>query len=92
MLGATPRQYDLLRYIVGYIGAHGYGPSFVEMAAGVGVKGKGAVHRLLTGLEDRGLILRRHGSSRAITPLHVPAIPRTPDGAPLQVVKLEYFA
>jgi SOS-response transcriptional repressor LexA len=41
-------------------------PSFDEIAAGIGLKSKSGVHRLVCGLEQRGVIRRLRGKRRAI--------------------------
>lgn len=65
--GLTPKQRRLLDFIAGYQRAHrGDSPSFEEMAAGIGVATKSAIHRLLTGMEERGAIVRDRHRARAI--------------------------
>lgn len=65
--GLTPKQRKLLDFIVGYQREHrGDSPSFTEMAAGIGVVTKSAVHRLLEALEERGAIVRDRRRARAI--------------------------
>lgn len=87
------RQADLLRYIAGYVEAHGgLYPSYREMAAGVGVASSSAVHRLLNGLEARGRVRRLPYRARAIELLAPVAIPRAADGAPLHAVFLKDLA
>ena len=61
----TPRQAELLAFVESYIGEHGFGPSFQEMAAALGSH-KGNIHWLLTRLEDRGVIRRIPHRQRAI--------------------------
>lgn len=65
--GLTPKQRKLLDFIAGYQRDHrGDSPSFAEMAAGIGVATKSAVHRLLEGMEERGAIVRDRRRARAI--------------------------
>jgi len=66
VIGLTPRQRDLLAFIEGFIARNGYGPSYDEMRAGIGIKGKGRIFELLTALEERGRIRRARASARAI--------------------------
>ena len=54
--GLTPRQGELLAYLRRYIGERGCSPSFVEIGEQLGVA-KGAVHRLVHSLKDRGHIM-----------------------------------
>ena len=60
--GLTPRQAELKRFIVRYTTANGFSPSYDEMAAGIGIRSKSAVHWLVTELEDRGAIRKLPGS------------------------------
>lgn len=83
----TPRQLDLLRFIAGYLEAHGgVAPTFVEMVAGIGASSNAGVFSLLASLEERGLLRRMPGKDRAIELLVDVPIPRAPDGAPLYFV------
>lgn len=45
---------------------HGYAPTFREIAAGLGYKGIGNIHRAVKALAERGLILWRRKAKRAI--------------------------
>jgi repressor LexA len=71
----TPRQYECWRFLASYARAHGYSPSFEEIAEAMGLASKSNVHRLLQALEQRGFIRRIPGLQRAIE------IIRTPDAA-----------
>lgn len=65
--GLTPKQRQLLDFIVGYQRSHrGDSPSFEQMAKGVGLASRGAVHRLITCLEERRAIARDPNRARAI--------------------------
>lgn len=61
-----PRQIATLDFIKTTIADKGAPPSFAEIADAVGLKSKNGVHRIVTGLEDRGLIRRVPGRARAI--------------------------
>lgn len=87
MIPPTARQMQLLRFIAGYLEAHGYGPSFSEMAAGIGGTGKGSVCCAVDRLEERGHIRRLRHRERTIELLHPVAVPHAPDGAPLYAVR-----
>ncbi len=87
MIGLTPRQQDLLRFVIGFQAAKGFSPSFKEIAKGIGLKGCAQVSRQLDALEERGAIRRLIDRARAIEVLEPIAIPRSPDGAPLYFVK-----
>jgi repressor LexA len=67
MIGLTPKQSQLFRYLEGYMSSPGsVAPSFDEMKAAVGIVSKSGVHRLLGALVERGYIRRTVGRARAI--------------------------
>jgi len=66
----THKQAELLRFIKAHIRANdGVAPSFDEMKAALNLVSKSGIHRLLTGLEERGYIYRPFAKARAITVL-----------------------
>lgn len=69
MIGLTQRQRELLDYLRSYIAEHGYAPSFDEMGRvlyPLAEHSRAGIHRLLTGLEERGHIRRLVARARAI--------------------------
>lgn len=90
MIGLTPRQMDALRFIAGFQQAKGYSPCLREIAVGMGCspKSKGRIWETVRGLQERGAVRVLDGRTRAIEVLVPVAIPRAPDGAPLQVVSI----
>jgi repressor LexA len=52
----TKKQYDLLQFIDNHLKSKGVSPSFDEMKVALGLKSKSGIHRLITGLEERGFI------------------------------------
>ncbi|KMS59995.1 hypothetical protein V474_07865 [Novosphingobium barchaimii LL02] len=67
MIGLTPKQSQLFRYLEGYMSGPGsVAPTFAEMGAAVGLTSKSAVHRLLSALEERAYIRRIPNRARAI--------------------------
>lgn len=88
MIGLTPKQGALLRFIRGYQLAHdGVSPSVRECARGLGLASSSGIQMMLKGLEEGGSIRRLRQRQRAIEllkPLPIPSI----DGAPLYVVPL----
>lgn len=68
----TPRQSELLTFIGAYQAEHGCSPSFAEMTAGIGLRSKAGVSRLLGGLEERKFIVRRYYRARAIEIVRMP--------------------
>lgn len=68
----TRKQYDLLMYIDGYLKQTGYSPSFEEMKDALNLKSKSGIHRLISALEERGYLGRRHHRARALEVLRLP--------------------
>ena len=68
----TRKQHELLTYLQKYLGEHGVSPSFDEMRDALGLKSKSGIHRLITGLEERGFIRRLPHRARAIEVLRLP--------------------
>lgn len=67
----TAPQRRLLEFISGYVASNGgVGPSFEDMQGAMGFGSKSSVHRLLQGLEERGMIRRLRHRSRAIEVLN----------------------
>ena len=62
----TVRQHDTLAFIKAFDAANGVSPTFQEIAEGIGLRSKSGVHRLVSGLEERGFIRRLHYRERAI--------------------------
>lgn len=83
MISLTPRQQDVLRFIIGFQQAKGFSPSFGEIASGLGFESRAQVARHLDNLEERGAIRRLVQRARAIRVLQPIPIPRAPDGSPL---------
>jgi len=66
-MSLTHAQANLLAFIERYQAENnGVSPSFDEMQQELGLRGRGAVHRLLVKLEERGRIRREFGCARAI--------------------------
>lgn len=68
----TPKQLELLKYIEGHIRKRGVSPSFDEMKDALGLKSKSGIHRLITGLEERGFIRRLAHRARALEIVRLP--------------------
>ena len=69
----TQRQHQLLQFIQVYLGNHGVPPSFEEMRDALKLKSKSGIHRLITGLEERGYIRRLQYRARALEVIRLPA-------------------
>ena len=69
----TKRQYQLLMLIEKKLREDGVSPSFDEMKDAIGLKSKSGIHRLISGLEERGFIRRLPNRARALEVLRLPA-------------------
>lgn len=70
----TRKQRDLLVFIHDRLGKDDVAPSFEEMKEALGLKSKSGIHRLISGLEERGYIQRLPNRARALE------IRKLPDG------------
>ena len=68
----TRKQHELVLYLHRYLGDNGVSPSFDEMKEALGLKSKSGIHRLITGLEERGFIRRLQHRARAIEVVRLP--------------------
>jgi repressor LexA len=76
----TQRQFQLLKFITDYQGQHGVPPSFDEMRAALKLRSKSGIHRLISGLEERGYVRRLAYRARALEVLR-PAASIAPPAA-----------
>ena len=68
----TRKQYELLVYIDKVLKQAGVPPSYDEMKDALDLKSKSGIHRLITGLEERGFIKRLPHKARALEVLRLP--------------------
>jgi repressor LexA len=68
----TRKQHELLVYINDYLAKSGVSPSFDEMKDALDLKSKSGIHRLITGLEERGFLRRLPHRARALEVLRMP--------------------
>lgn len=68
----TKRQYQLLMLIEKKLREDGVSPSFEEMKDAIGLKSKSGIHRLISGLEERGFVRRLPNRARALEVLRLP--------------------
>lgn len=71
----TTKQKAMLTVLIDHFDQHDVPPSFEELCAVLDLKSKSGIHRLLTGLEERGYIRRLPNRARAIEVL------KNPDGS-----------
>lgn len=68
----TRKQYELLVFINEVLKTKGVSPSFEEMKEALGLRSKSGIHRLITGLEERGFIRHLPHRARALEVLKLP--------------------
>ncbi|MFA7428621.1 MAG: transcriptional repressor LexA [Rhodospirillaceae bacterium] len=68
----TKKQHQLLIFIDQRLKESGVSPSFDEMKEALDLKSKSGIHRLITGLEERGFIRRLPHRARALEVLRLP--------------------
>ncbi len=74
----TKKQRDLLILIHERLGESDVPPSFEEMKDALGLKSKSGIHRLISGLEERGYIRRLPHRARALEIIKLPEGIKTP--------------
>ena len=79
----TRKQHELLVFIRERLEATGISPSFDEMKDALDLRSKSGIHRLITGLEERGFIRRLPHRARALEVLKAPeaSVPATAPAA-----------
>ncbi len=85
----TRKQHELLVFIDHHLRTTGFSPSFEEMKAALNLRSKSGIHRLISALEERGFLSRRHHRARA---LEVTRLPEGVDAALLPDVEEELEA
>lgn len=68
----TRKQYELLMFINRRLNDDGVSPSFDEMKEALKLKSKSGIHRLITGLEERGFLRRLAHRARALQVIKLP--------------------
>jgi repressor LexA len=68
----TRKQHELLTFIDKHLKATGFSPSFEEMKEALQLKSKSGIHRLISALEERGFLRRRHHRARALEVMRLP--------------------
>jgi repressor LexA len=68
----TKKQHALLLYIQDQLARGGVSPSFEEMKLALGLRSKSGIHRLITGLEERGFLRRLPNRARALEVVKLP--------------------
>ena len=68
----TRKQHELLVFIDRHLKTTGFSPSFEEMKLALRLKSKSGIHRLISALEERGFLTRRHNRARALEVVRMP--------------------
>lgn len=68
----TRKQHELLVFIDRHLKQTGFSPSFEEMKDALQLKSKSGIHRLISALEERGFLRRRHHRARALEVVRMP--------------------
>jgi repressor LexA len=71
----TRKQHELLVFIDRHLRETGFSPSFDEMKEALGLRSKSGIHRLISALEEREFLGRRHHRARALEVLRLPETP-----------------
>lgn len=101
-MALTPRQKQLLDYLIEFIGSNGYNPSYEEIASGMDLASLATVHKHISALERKKYIRRGHNQSRSIeispeylrehrqsnsAPAEVPLLGRIAAGSPVEAIQ-----
>ncbi len=68
----TRKQHELLVFIDRHLKETGFSPSFEEMKNALNLRSKSGIHRLISALEERGFLVRRHHRARALEVVRLP--------------------
>ena len=68
----TRKQHELLIFIDRHLKVTGFSPSFEEMKEALQLRSKSGIHRLISALEERGFLKRRHHRARALEVMRLP--------------------
>jgi len=88
----TPAHQKTLLFITHYITRHGYAPSLIEIAKGVGIRSKGTIHRHVQALAASGVIELIPNRKRGIqlvnttSAMSLPLVGRIAAGRPIEAI------
>jgi repressor LexA len=82
----TRKQHELLIFIDRHLKTTGFSPSFEEMKDALNLRSKSGIHRLISALEERGFLQRRHHRARALEVVRLPeGLVEAPADAPAAI-------
>ena len=65
-MALTPKQKNVLDFVVSFNERNGYCPSFEEIARGIGLGSLATVHKHITALQQKNYLKRRYNESRSL--------------------------
>ena len=93
-MALTRRQKEILDFIESFLDAHGYSPSFEEIAEFFGYRSLATVHEHLSNLEEKGYIRKNYNESRSIEladarsgASELPLLGRVAAGEPIEAIE-----
>lgn len=88
----TRKQFQLLTFIDKTLRETGISPSYDEMKLALNLKSKSGIHRLISGLQERGFIRRLPHRARALEVLKVPENMNSRNSAVLEQGRSQFAA
>lgn len=91
----TLKQSKTLDFIKSFIDNNQYSPSLSEIALGIGINSKGVAHRYVSGLIEKGFLIKEPGSQRGLqvvepveenNELSIPFLGKIAAGLPLEAI------
>ncbi|MGO2958328.1 MAG: transcriptional repressor LexA [Acetobacter sp.] len=86
----TRKQHKLLLFIDSHLKQTGFSPSFDEMKEAMGLRSKSGIHRLISGLEERGFLRRHHHRARALEVIQLPEMTDPSENLPSNVIRGDF--
>lgn len=88
----TLSQRKVLQFLRNFFNRYNYSPTIAEIAAGIGIKSRGVVHRYLQALADTGFIKVTPGKRRNISLLQLhagclPLVGKIAAGQPIEAIE-----
>ena len=65
-MALTRRQKEVMDFLTGFIGEHGYSPSYEEIASSLGLASLATVHKHVQALESKQYLRRSYNHSRSL--------------------------
>lgn len=65
-MALTPRQKEVLDFLVHFTEKNGYSPSYEEIGQGLSLNSLATIHKHVTALAEKGYLKRRYNESRSI--------------------------